>query len=262
VAVVRALAVLVPLVALAPTAFAAALEPDEVVVASSTAAVPASDVRARFEEAMDEITKDLPALVVTSKLRTEQDQARLEEQGYHPHPRSQHKAGLAWDCVAPEETLETLKERAVAKGLVALSLSSPVTGVSYLHVQRYQRSPGIQTAAVSAEPEAPIPAPVDEPEPAAAGAAEPEVEPPRPIGDAGFEFPRRLLRRKVEGRIVLLLDLSEQGDVLDLRVQSSDLPRFDEFVSDEVRGWKFAPLLREGRPVASRARFPISIRIQ
>lgn len=85
---------------------------------------------------------------------------------------------------------------------------------------------------------------------------------PRPIGVFGFNFPRRLLKEKANGRIVLLVKLSAEGKVLDVEVSSSNLPRFDDFVLREVRGWKFTPPTKEGKPVNAVARLPIPIRIR
>lgn len=85
---------------------------------------------------------------------------------------------------------------------------------------------------------------------------------PRPIGVSGFDFPRRLRQEKVSGRIVLLLKLDEQGEVLDVRIDSSNLPRFDDFVLSEVKDWRFTPPTQQGRPVKAKARLPIPIRIQ
>ena len=53
---------------------------------------------------------------------------------------------------------------------------------------------------------------------------------PRPIGVSGFNFPRRLLKKKVNGRLVLMLKLDERGEVLDVQLDSSNLPAFDDFV--------------------------------
>jgi TonB family protein len=86
--------------------------------------------------------------------------------------------------------------------------------------------------------------------------------PPRPIGVTGLEFPRRLRREPVDGQIVLLIELNEAGEVLDVQVASSDLPDFEDFVTREVRGWKFTPPTQEGRPVTARARLPIPIQIR
>ncbi len=84
---------------------------------------------------------------------------------------------------------------------------------------------------------------------------------PRPIGVEGFDFPGRLRRKSVDGRIVLLVHLNEQGEVLDVRVDSSDLPDFEAFVTREVRRWRFTPPTRGGTPVQATARLPIPIHI-
>jgi TonB family protein len=84
---------------------------------------------------------------------------------------------------------------------------------------------------------------------------------PRPVGVSGFNFPRRLRKDPVSGRIVLLLKLDEDGDVLDVEVDSSTLPRFNDFVLEEVRQWKFTPPTQGGRPVKAKARLPIPINI-
>jgi len=84
---------------------------------------------------------------------------------------------------------------------------------------------------------------------------------PRPVGVFGFNFPRRLLKEKARGRIVLLIKLSHEGQVLDVEVDSSNLPRFDDFVVGEVKDWKFTPPTKNGQPVNAVARLPIPIRI-
>jgi TonB family protein len=85
--------------------------------------------------------------------------------------------------------------------------------------------------------------------------------PPRPIGVTGLGFPRRLRRSPVDGEIVLLLDLSEEGEVLDVQIADSNLPSFNDFVSREVRSWRFTPPTQAGRPVRATARLPIPIHI-
>ena len=84
---------------------------------------------------------------------------------------------------------------------------------------------------------------------------------PKPIGVSGFDFPRRLRKQKVNGRIVLMVKLGDDGSVLEVVVASSDLPQFDEFVRSEVERWRFTPPTQQGRPVRAQARLPIPIRI-
>lgn len=84
---------------------------------------------------------------------------------------------------------------------------------------------------------------------------------PRPIGVSGFNFPRRLLSKKVSGRVILLLKLDEKGEVIEVRVGDSNLPDFDDFIVGEVRGWRFTPPTKQGLPVKAQARLPIPIHI-
>jgi TonB family protein len=65
----------------------------------------------------------------------------------------------------------------------------------------------------------------------------------------------------VDGTIVLLVDISEEGRVLDVEVAASDLPDFSDFVSRQVRSWKFTPPTQAGHPVRVTARLPIPIHI-
>jgi TonB family protein len=102
------------------------------------------------------------------------------------------------------------------------------------------------------------------PEPVVAIAAAPsELDAiPRLIGAHALELPRRLLESPASGRIVLLLDLGPAGEVKDVRVDSSDLPEFEDVVVSAVRAWRFTPPTRRGEPVAAQARLPIPIRVK
>jgi protein TonB len=84
---------------------------------------------------------------------------------------------------------------------------------------------------------------------------------PRPIGVSGFNFPQRLLKKKASGKIVVLLKLNSQGEVLDAQIDSSNLPEFEAFVLNEIKRWKFTPPMQQGRPVQAQARLPIPITI-
>jgi TonB family protein len=240
------------------------------------------EARNDFELAMAEITAGFPDLIVTSKARGEADQERLRAQGYAPHRHSQHQIGLAWDVVASQETLDQVAERAREHGFTALSMRSPVSGRAYLHVQRHARSPLWMLATAAAGDETDLApgataggsaagredAQSAEEEPAIetasvaeAAATAASIEVPRPIGVTGFEFPRRLLARKARGTIVLRVELSAEGEVEELQVDSSDLPAFERFVTREVKRWKFTPFTQEGEAVAATARLPIPIHI-
>jgi TonB family protein len=83
--------------------------------------------------------------------------------------------------------------------------------------------------------------------------------PLRPVGVTGFELPASLRASRARGEIVLLLRVSPEGEVLEVQVDSSDLPRFDAVVADQVREWRFTPPTWQGHPVEARARLPIPI---
>jgi protein TonB len=86
-------------------------------------------------------------------------------------------------------------------------------------------------------------------------------ETPRPLPGSSLDIPRRLKQKAVSGKIVLLIKLDQTGRVLDVSVESSNLPDFDKIVASQVGDWRFTPPTREGNPVRAKARFPIPIRI-
>ena len=81
----------------------------------------------------------------------------------------------------------------------------------------------------------------------------------RIVAGGELDIPRRLRHSKVDGKIVLDLELNRAGEVVALRVDSSNLPAFDAFVAQQVRSWKFTPPTRGGQPVGARATLPIAI---
>jgi TonB family protein len=86
--------------------------------------------------------------------------------------------------------------------------------------------------------------------------------PLRPVGVAGFELPASLRASRAHGEIVLLLRVSPEGEVVEVRVDSSDLPQFDAVVAQQVSEWRFTPPTWHGHPVEARARLPIPIDVR
>jgi len=84
---------------------------------------------------------------------------------------------------------------------------------------------------------------------------------PRPMPGSSLDFPRRLKRKAVNGRVVLLIKIGEDGRVLEAKVESSNLPDFEPIVASQVSKWRFTPPTKEGTPVRAQARFPVPIRI-
>lgn len=85
---------------------------------------------------------------------------------------------------------------------------------------------------------------------------------PRPMSGTRLDFPNRLMRKPVSGQIVVLLKLGEDGEVLDVQLQQSDLPQFDDVVLGQVSKWRFTPPTQGGKPVRAQASLPIPIQIK
>lgn len=61
------------------------------------------------------------------------------------------------------------------------------------------------------------------------------------------------------GKIVILVSISETGEVENSTVAESNLPAANEACLQAIRLWKFSPGLRDGKPVSYRTRIPFSI---
>lgn len=105
-------------------------------------------------------------------------------------------------------------------------------------------------------PPRPAAPPAPDPEPAATAAApvltdptfDPAVCPPP-------SYPRAAERRRLEGRVLLRVRVSSEGEVLGVEVeQSTGHAILDEAAVEAVRSWRFAPARRNGRPVPGEAR--------
>lgn len=74
-------------------------------------------------------------------------------------------------------------------------------------------------------------------------------------------YPRDLLREGVEGNVVIVFVLNEDGQVEDPRVESSSNPEFEKPALDAVLRWRFKPGMKGGEPVRTHMRLPIRFKI-
>ncbi|MEO0794001.1 MAG: TonB family protein [Verrucomicrobiota bacterium] len=86
-------------------------------------------------------------------------------------------------------------------------------------------------------------------------------QPPSLLDKSPFKYPRSLTMKKVNGRVVVYIELDEQGNVTKAEVAESTLPQFNSFVVKEMSSRKFSAPSLQGRPVKARARLPININI-
>lgn len=68
-------------------------------------------------------------------------------------------------------------------------------------------------------------------------------------------------RAKLQGTVVLLIDVDEHGDPRDIRVMRSLGLGLDERAVEAVEGWKFKPAYRNGKPVRTTAMIEVNFRL-
>ena len=72
------------------------------------------------------------------------------------------------------------------------------------------------------------------------------------------KYPVEAIAQRVEGRVVLIVDIDAEGNVRDVEVESATPPGvFDEVAAEAARKWRFNPALEDGKPVSSRVRVPV-----
>lgn len=84
---------------------------------------------------------------------------------------------------------------------------------------------------------------------------------PQPIARVAPRHPPELLKARVEGNVVLLFILDENGRIQDPRVESSSRPEFEQPALKAVTRWRFRPGTREGQPVRTYVRQQIQFKL-
>ncbi|GGG21747.1 hypothetical protein GCM10010964_07420 [Caldovatus sediminis] len=84
-----------------------------------------------------------------------------------------------------------------------------------------------------------------------------------PLAQPRFVYPPESERRGEQGTVVLLLHVDAQGQVAEVTLlSSSGYPALDRAAIAAARQWRFRPALRDGRPVGSTVRAPVTFRLQ
>lgn len=81
--------------------------------------------------------------------------------------------------------------------------------------------------------------------------------PPEVLSAVPPVYPAALRRAGVEGRVVLLVVVDEQGRVEEARVERSSRPEFEAPALEAIRKWRFRPGMKDGQPVRTFLRQPI-----
>ena len=119
------------------------------------------------------------------------------------------------------------------------------------------------TEPLSPVPAAPAPAPPRMP-PVAMNVG--PLVPPRPLSEAAGNrppyYPDSAKQRGEQGRVILRVDVSADGLAGSVSIlRSSGFGRLDESAVAAVRGWRFIPATRGGRPVPGVAEVPVNFQL-
>jgi protein TonB len=77
------------------------------------------------------------------------------------------------------------------------------------------------------------------------------------------EYPEEARRDHQQGVVTLLVDVSQEGNVLKVSVQrSSGYRRLDEAALRVAKTWKFKPATTAGQPIRSQVEVPVRFRLQ
>lgn len=75
------------------------------------------------------------------------------------------------------------------------------------------------------------------------------------------KFPTDLAKRGVSGNVVLLVDVSAEGNPTAIEVDESvPAGAFDVTAIETAWKWKFQPAVENGKPVAGRVRVPVEFK--
>ena len=87
-------------------------------------------------------------------------------------------------------------------------------------------------------------------------------EQPKPIIRIAPSYPSKLMRAGIQGRVLVIFIVDEQGNIRNARVAESQYPEFSESALAAVRSWKFQPGKKDGKPVKTRVRIPLSFSLR
>jgi protein TonB len=101
----------------------------------------------------------------------------------------------------------------------------------------------------------------------------PPPPPPKPAGpttpaaplmsasDMKPAYPPSAKRKGIEGTVVVAFDIMENGSCANPQILSGP-PEFSETVLRAVKGWRFKPALRDGKPIRTRVKKSIVFRLE
>ena len=88
-----------------------------------------------------------------------------------------------------------------------------------------------------------------------------EVSPPQLIHKVDAGYSKEALEAKVQGTVVLHVLVDEKGNPRDVKVLRPLGSGLDQKAIEAVQQWRFAPGLKDGKPVPVEARLEVNFRL-
>jgi protein TonB len=84
---------------------------------------------------------------------------------------------------------------------------------------------------------------------------------PEVVSQVPPAYPAELRKARVEGSVLLVFVVAEDGSVVDPRVESASRPEFEKPALDALKRWRFRPGTKDGEPVRTYMRLPMRFRV-
>jgi protein TonB len=88
------------------------------------------------------------------------------------------------------------------------------------------------------------------------------VTPPKPIYTPDPEYTEAARRDRVQGTVVVHLNLATDGTTHDIKVVRGLRPDLDKKAVEAVTKWKFQPAMKDGAPVATSITVEVAFRLR
>lgn len=75
-------------------------------------------------------------------------------------------------------------------------------------------------------------------------------------------YPSYLMKDRVQGTVYVVFIVDEQGKVVRPSIEKSTNSGFNESAISAIRQWKFTPGFKDGNPVKTRVRLPLSFTLK
>jgi protein TonB len=86
-------------------------------------------------------------------------------------------------------------------------------------------------------------------------------EPPQPLVQVQPEYPEKAKKAKLEGRVIVVAVVDENGDVIEASIHHSTNPIFNDAALEAAKKMKFKPGRIKDKPVKAIVRIPFVFKL-